>query len=244
MPGDLPGRRALNLKNPLRRDSAASPIGDYLGADADQIGQLGEAASHFDGTVDRFHAPILNTPLNPMSTARVSLEGYTFCVMPKKSTEQVSAQPLIDWFSKNPKHRKQFTKAAGYSSAVITNWVKGRKTIPRAEVSKVATYMGIDERRYRELAGTPLPSPRSDDGSGSPSLTKEAEQIARAWQKLPPARQQAFRDSIFLEAIVSQQYPWLIRGRPPGESYDDFERRMERDIVRVTKRLMMREDEQ
>ena len=70
----------------------------------------------------------------------------------------------------------------------------------------------------------------------------ESKDIAIAWQKLPAERRQAFRDQIFLEAIIATQYPWLIRGRPAGESYDQFERAMERDIVRITKRLLMQED--
>lgn len=40
-----------------------------------------------------------------------------------------------------------------------------------------------------------------------------------------------------LEAIVHTHYPWLMFGRPKQESYDQYERRVERDILRLAARL-------
>ena len=161
----------------------------------------------------------------------------------KKVPEKISVEPLRKWLedpTAEPGRRSTFSKNAGYSSATVTNWIK-RGAIPRGEISRVAAHMGLTEERYRELAGAPVLRGATSKHIESASLSEKARQIALAWDKLPPARQQAFQDQIFLEAVVAQHYPWLIRGRPPGESYDEFERSAEREMIGITGRLMMTE---
>jgi hypothetical protein len=57
-------------------------------------------------------------------------------------------------------------------------------------------------------------------------LPEPAVDIARTWLKLSPAQQQRFKDQLFLEAAITEHYPWLIVGRPNGDSYEEFERKL------------------
>jgi hypothetical protein len=157
----------------------------------------------------------------------------------KTKPEIIPATPLFRWFDEDPRRRAKFTFEGRYSAATITNW-KLRKEIPRGELHSVASLMGITVEQYRAAAELPV-SPGSPAGPKAEQLTKEALDIARAWQRLQPARQQAFHDLIFLEAVVSRHYPWLIMGRPPGESYNDYEHAMQRDIVGIAGRILLKE---
>jgi hypothetical protein len=154
--------------------------------------------------------------------------------MARSKPDTVSAKPLFAWFDADKKNRKVL-RDAGYTDGRITNW--RTRGIPRAEVGAVAQLMNSTYERYLADAGE-LKVKEPDAIYG---VSKEALEIAQAFQKLPPARQAAFREAIFLEAIVAQRYPWLIRGRPAGESYNEYERAMERDIVSIAGRIMMKE---
>lgn len=68
-------------------------------------------------------------------------------------------------------------------------------------------------------------------------LSEAAVEIARVFMKLPKERQEWFRDLMSLEAVVASQYAWLMIGRPQKESYDQYEKRVERDILRLAARL-------
>jgi len=76
----------------------------------------------------------------------------------------------------------------------------------------------------------------------SPELSTEARDVALAWMRLTPARQHAIREWVFLESVLAQHYPWLLPGRPTGQSYNDYEKSVEGDLVRITKRMMMQQD--
>lgn len=75
------------------------------------------------------------------------------------------------------------------------------------------------------------------------TLTPEARDVALAWMRLTPPRQQAIREWVFLESVLAKSYPWLLPGKPTSQSYIDYEKAVEADIVRITKRLMMQKDE-
>lgn len=157
-----------------------------------------------------------------------------FPPMAKSKPDTVSATPLFDWFKADKKNRREL-RDAGYTDGRITNWKN--RGIPRAEVGAVARLMGITFERYLSDAGE-LKVKEPDAVYG---VSPDALAVAQAWQKLSPERQAAFREMIFLEAVVAQRYPWLITGRPSGESYTDYERAMEKDFVGITGRLMMKD---
>jgi transcriptional regulator with XRE-family HTH domain len=68
-------------------------------------------------------------------------------------------------------------------------------------------------------------------------LSRDALEIARMYSQLTPERREWFRNLMALEAIVTKHYPWLMFGRPKKESYDEYERRIERDLLRIAARL-------
>jgi hypothetical protein len=127
-----------------------------------------------------------------------------------------------------------FAKKHSLSAAHISQILSGHRDMGDKYARGLEKLLEL-EHGSMDHAGAQLAKKSARDARLSP----EATDIAIAWQKLPPTRQQAFRDSIFLEAVVATSYPWLVRGRPQSESYNDFEKSMERDIVRITKRLMM-----
>lgn len=68
--------------------------------------------------------------------------------------------------------------------------------------------------------------------------TEAAIQIARAWEKLSPAHKVIYRNAIFKDAAIETLMPWLqVNGRPAAESYDAFERAVERDYRENVKQM-------
>jgi transcriptional regulator with XRE-family HTH domain len=61
-------------------------------------------------------------------------------------------------------------------------------------------------------------------------VNQEALQIAIAWARLSPDRQQLFREMIFLQAALEARHPWMRRGRPKGETYEQWEKRQEQNF--------------
>lgn len=62
------------------------------------------------------------------------------------------------------------------------------------------------------------------------ALSTEAREVALAWSRLSLELQGWLREIIFMLATVEKKYPWLRRGRPKGESYDQYERRVEQNF--------------
>jgi DNA-binding XRE family transcriptional regulator len=71
----------------------------------------------------------------------------------------------------------------------------------------------------------------AQDQAAYNALPPEAYQVARAWMKLSPANQEVFRQMVFVHAAIDQRYPWLRRGRPSTETYDQFEKRVEQNLA-------------
>jgi len=66
--------------------------------------------------------------------------------------------------------------------------------------------------------------------------SREAHEIAMIWSALPDYRRQCIRDLLFIEAVVAKRLPRLQLGRPIKESYNQFEKRVNREIQQLTKR--------
>lgn len=84
---------------------------------------------------------------------------------------------------------------------------------------------------------------RDTTGAGpteASTLSGPAIDVALAWMRLTPARQHAIREWVFLESVLAEHYPWLLPGRPSGQSYNDYEKSVEDDLIRITKVLMMK----
>ena len=75
-------------------------------------------------------------------------------------------------------------------------------------------------------------------------LPPEAREVAKAWMKLSPANQEVFRSMVFVHAAIDQRYPWMRRGRPRSETYDQFEQRVARNLKDLVKAANDREREE
>lgn len=62
------------------------------------------------------------------------------------------------------------------------------------------------------------------------ALSPDAIAVAEAWMKLSTDTKSWTRDVVFMLAAAERKYPWLRRGRPKSETYDEFERRMEQNF--------------
>lgn len=72
------------------------------------------------------------------------------------------------------------------------------------------------------------------------ALSREAHNVALAWLKLSPSKQQLYRDAIFRDAAVETIMPWIRQGRPGQESYERFEQSVERDYHQHLRQLKLK----
>jgi transcriptional regulator with XRE-family HTH domain len=105
----------------------------------------------------------------------------------------------------------------GLSNNAVSKWIRTGE-ISRENAIRAADKLGIS---VGELL----------TGASFEVLPSEAIEVARAWLKLKEPRRAFWRDSLYLEAAVSQLYPWLALGKPEGDGYDAWERQVERDMV-------------
>ena len=132
-------------------------------------------------------------------------------------------------------------KAAGVSREMARRYIAGAAMPGINRLQKIAGWLGVRLTWLRDGEGIkPIEGPlaqRAEEAAATPYVASEALEIANVWLKLPKERREWFRELMCLEAVVASHYPWLIFGRPRSESYDDYERRVERDIVRIAERL-------
>jgi len=139
-----------------------------------------------------------------------------------------------------------------YSQSAIGNALGGvdRRTVDRwfstglpnpEMLFKIADTFKVDARWLASGQGD-MVTAAAPEPAKAPTLPKEAQDIALAWLRLTPVRQHAIREWVFLESVLAEHYPWLLPGRPTGQSYADYEKAVENDIIRITKHLMMQKD--
>lgn len=130
-------------------------------------------------------------------------------------------------------------KAAGVSREMARRYTEGLAVPDLNRIGKIAAWLNVRVPWLRDGEGPMLASDllKSAEPGAPAYLPPDALEIARIWLKLPAARRADFRSSMALEAMVATHYPWLIFGRPGSESYSEYERRVEADILRIAARL-------
>lgn len=73
-------------------------------------------------------------------------------------------------------------------------------------------------------------------------ISEEAREVALAWQKLAPETRTVLRDVIFVLSLGERRFPWLRRGRPAGETYDEWERRQEQNFAAMSDLALARKE--
>lgn len=133
--------------------------------------------------------------------------------------------------------QKQLEERSHVSQKTISKIERGDQD-SSTQVVQLARACGVDvdwlaTGKGDMLASVGVAEPAANYGA----LSEEALEIAQMWSQLQPDRRSWFRDLMALEAIVAKHYPWLTFGRPKRESYNEYERRIERDLLRIAARL-------
>lgn len=116
----------------------------------------------------------------------------------------------------------RLAQLTGVPQPTIHRIVNGESEDPKtATVKPLASYFGIS---VDELRGSKIDA--KEHTGRFRALSEDALELLSAFERLPPERQQAYKDFLFLEVFALEQMPWLRRGRPIRESYEDYERRM------------------
>jgi transcriptional regulator with XRE-family HTH domain len=134
--------------------------------------------------------------------------------------------------------QKQLEERAGVSQKTISKIERGDQD-SSTQVVQLARHLGVNASWLATGEGDMITKPL---GAQQPpaeyqTLSEESLEIARMWDQLAPDRRDWFRQLMALEAIVAKHYPWLMFGRPKRESYNEYERRIERDLLRLAARL-------
>ncbi len=143
----------------------------------------------------------------------------------------------------NPRVSQEAAAARlGWSQSAWSQFLRGEVSLGTAATLKCARFFGVHPGAIREemedvpyLTKTPAEAPGPQ---AEPKLSADAIELANVWQRLPADRRACFRDMIYLEAVVHSSVPWLSISRPTKESYEQFEKRVQRawrDIDRKEK---------
>lgn len=114
------------------------------------------------------------------------------------------------------------------SQAAFSQYLRAEIPMGTDALLKFATFFGVapsEIRQDNKLGELGRNVKTNDQLVARTDLTREAVELAHAWQALPPHRQQSFRDSIFMECAICKHFPWLQVGRPDG-TYEAFEQRL------------------
>lgn len=158
-------------------------------------------------------------------------EGY---VSKRGAKSGVDVSPITAW--------------AGVTREMARRYVSGQALPDPDRMAKIADALHRRVAWLRDGEGPENPdaaprvaeSPRAFYGAPAGALADEAAlEIARVWSTLTPARQQWFRQMLFVEAAVSRIMPWLNMMPPTGERYEQFENRAREDFARIAKQLQL-----
>jgi transcriptional regulator with XRE-family HTH domain len=111
------------------------------------------------------------------------------------------------------------------------------------KLAELATFLGMSpaELDYGDDARNTVNRARDAEAVyGLGGLTAEARDVARAWSKLSPLKQQLYRDAIFRDAATESLLPWFRNGRPNKLTYDRFEESVERDYQQHLRQLKLK----
>lgn len=143
---------------------------------------------------------------------------------------------------KNPgESQESIGSRAEMTQSAVSQYMRGAIPLNLEAVLKFAALFNVPPATIRddipELAKhTVLPLLVKQPPARYDNLSSDALDIAKAWSLLPAGRRQCIKDQIFLEAAVIKHFPWFQMGRPQGETYNEFERRIETSVAALRKK--------
>lgn len=127
--------------------------------------------------------------------------------------------------------------AAKVTREMARRYTEGTAIPDINKMALIATWLNIRLPWLRDGEGAMREGSAAHEPGAKAYLPDNAIEVAQIWLKLSADRREAFRTMMALEAMVATHYPWLIFGRPRSESYREYERRVEKDILRIADRL-------
>lgn len=122
---------------------------------------------------------------------------------------------------------------AGFTQSAFSQFLKGRVPIRISPAQKFARLFGVAPTEIRPdlvHAAYTLGEATALTAREGPPLSEEAIEIARVFEGAQPQTRDMIRDVVYMFAFVDKRYPWMRRGRPKGESYTNYEKRMVQNI--------------
>jgi transcriptional regulator with XRE-family HTH domain len=165
------------------------------------------------------------------------------------STDLAAAEALKrlwDAYRKKHPNSSQETVASsdalGMSQAAFSQYLRGTVAIGTNALLKFAAFFRVEPQSIR----TDFKYGGTHEAAKNPqryeALPNDALQIAEAYNRLPEARKHIVREYIYLEAIIAARMPWLIRGKPNGDTYEEWERAVLRDYRRAAEKEAAKRD--
>lgn len=133
--------------------------------------------------------------------------------------------------------QKQLEDRSGVSQKTISKIERGDQE-GSTQIAMLARACGV---RTDWLAAESGPMLASQQAANEPEptpydkLTPDAFELARVWSMLPAETRVMLRDLVFMLLLADRRFPWLRRGRPKSETYDEWERRQEQNFAAMLK---------
>lgn len=141
-----------------------------------------------------------------------------------------------DFKKKNPGISQETAAGrAGMTQSALSQFLLGTVPMRITPVLKLAKLLGVPPTDIRDDLGD-MPYAHTPPAATlkveEPRLASAAAmEIARIFDSLEPQTQNLIREQIYIYSVLDHSYPWLRRGRPKGESYDQYERRHEQNMA-------------
>lgn len=125
-------------------------------------------------------------------------------------------------------------KVAKVTREMARRYTEGTALPDPDKMQAIASWLGVRMAWLRDGEGSvrdeaAVRQPRAEYVS-SEALSPEAREIALAWSRLSPHAKEMMRNLIFITALAERRYPWMLRGRPVSETYDQWEHRQEQNF--------------
>lgn len=127
---------------------------------------------------------------------------------------------------------------AGVSREMARRYTEGAAVPDLNKMSLIADWLAVRLAWLRDGEG-PMRGGNSSLAAEQPrgnyeAVGEEAREVAVAWSRLSPDLRTTMRDIMFMLSLAERRFPWLRRGRPAGETYDEWERRQEQNFAAMS----------
>jgi transcriptional regulator with XRE-family HTH domain len=126
----------------------------------------------------------------------------------------------------------ELRQRARVSREMARRYVEGEAVPDLERVVRIAEWLGVRVAwlLYGEGSRAAAGQAAAEPGAPHEELTAEAREVGRVWSRLSADTRSVMREVLFLLALGEKRFPWLRRGRPSGETYDQWEKRQEQNF--------------